>query len=84
MKERTKRTRKKTKNVENAFNAVFFYNGKNFVLRGGNEHRDFRLSMLVREENPDRYVYTENASKNRGGGLGQLTLYLNVPKACCT
>ena len=54
--------------------AVFYYNGKNFILRGGQEHRDLKLSQLERLTNPDRYVYTENASKNRGGGLGQLSL----------
>ena len=63
-----------TSSPRGLLNAVFFYNGKNFALRGGKEHRDFSLSMLVRKENPDRYIYTENASKNRGGGLGQLTL----------
>ena len=55
-------------------NAVFYYNGKNFVLRGGQEHRDLKLSMFTRLKDPDRYIYVENISKNRGGGLGQLTL----------
>ena len=52
--------------------AVFFYNGKNFCLRGGEEHRNLRLSQLKRTQNG--YIYTENASKNRQGGLGQLHL----------
>ena len=52
--------------------AVFFYNGKNFCLRGGKEHRELKLSQLVREKEPDRYVYIENGSKNRSGGLWQL------------
>ena len=43
--------------------AVFFYNGKNVCLRGGEEHRNLRLSQLKRTQNG--YVYTENASKNR-------------------
>ena len=48
--------------------------GKNFILRGGQEHHDLKLSQLQRLTNPGRYVYTENTSKNRGGGLGQLSL----------
>ena len=50
--------------------AVFYSNGKNFCLRGGSEHRNLRLSQLKRTENG--YTYTENASKNRSGGLAQL------------
>lgn len=49
--------------------AVFFLNGKNFCLRGGEEHRSLKISQLKREFNPNRYVYTENLSKNRSGGL---------------
>ena len=30
-------------------NAVFFYNGKNFCLRGGQEHRDLKFSQLKRK-----------------------------------
>ena len=41
---------------------VFYYNGKNFCLRGGQEHRDFKFSQLRRCTNPhDHYIYTENA-----------------------
>ncbi|XP_011403268.1 PREDICTED: uncharacterized protein KIAA1958-like [Amphimedon queenslandica] len=54
--------------------AVFFYNGKCFCLRGGQEHRDLKLSQLKRETGPDRYIYTENSSKNRKGGLRELRL----------
>ena len=50
--------------------AVFFSNGKNVCLRGGNEHRCLRLSQLQCTENG--YIYTENATKNRAGGLAQL------------
>ena len=65
-------------------NAVFYYNGKNFVLHGGQEHRDLKLSMLTRLKDPDRYVYVENSSKNRGGGLGQLRLeHKKVPVYSC-
>ena len=54
------------------FRAVFYYNGKNFCLRGGLEHRNLRLSQLVRVHDPDGYIYTEYASKNRTGGYLQL------------
>ena len=50
---------------------MFYLNGKHFCLRGRQEHRNLRLSQLKRYHNPDRYVYTENAS-NRSGGLRQL------------
>ena len=54
--------------------AVFFYNGKCFCLRGGQEHRDLQLSQLKRLYCPDRYMYYENTSKNRKGGLSELQL----------
>ena len=65
----------KVLNVDTAkglLRSVFFYNGKCFCLRGGQEHRDLGLSQLQRLQNPDHYVYTENSSKNRPGGFGQL------------
>lgn len=43
---------------------VFYMNGKNFSLRGGEEQRQLKLSQFQRLTNPLRYVYTENASKN--------------------
>ena len=52
--------------------AVFYLNGRNFCLRGGEEQRNLKISQLQRLRNPDRYVYTENASKNRYGGLKQM------------
>ena len=42
------------------FRAVFFLNGRNFCLRGGDEHRRLKLSGIYSA--PDRYVYTENSS----------------------
>ena len=33
--------------------AVFFYNGLNFVLRGGKEHRDLKISQLKFKNIPD-------------------------------
>ncbi len=32
------------------------------------------MSKLLRLKDPDRYIYTENISKNRAGGLAQLRL----------
>ena len=52
--------------------AIFFYNGKVFCLRGGSEHRSLMLTQLKRVE--DGYIYTENVSKNRPGGIAQLKL----------
>ena len=52
--------------------AVFYYNGKNFCLQEGKEHCCLKLSQIVRHMDPDHYVYTENGSKNRSGGLWQL------------
>jgi len=58
-------------------NAVFFYNGKNFLLRGGAEHRSLKFSQLTRSFNADgslHFTYTENSSKNRCGGFNQLNV----------
>ena len=49
-------------------NAVFFYNGKNFCLRGIAEHLNLRLSQIVRVS-PSRYTYIEFGSKNHSGGV---------------
>ncbi len=53
-------------------NAIFYYNGKGCCLRGGEEHRNLKLSQFKKQK--DGYIYTENKSKNRSGGLGQLNL----------
>ena len=58
-------------------NAVFFYNGRNFLLRGGAEHRELKLSQVKKNTSPEgreRYTYTEHASKNCRGGVGQLEI----------
>ena len=61
-------------------NCVFFYNGKNLCLRGGDEHRQLKLSQLRRDVTSvdgvqkNCYIYTEHGSKNRSAGLGQLHL----------
>ena len=54
---------------ESLLNAVFFYNGKSFALRGVREQVELRFEQLVRMENPDRYTYYEYGSKNHSGGL---------------
>lgn len=53
---------------------LFFYNGKNFLLRGGAEHRDLKLSQIKKNTSEGRvcYSHTENSSKNRGAGVRQL------------
>ena len=54
---------------------LFFYNGLSFLLRGGSEHRVLKLSQLSNNTSPEgrgRYTYTESASKNSSGGVGQL------------
>ena len=52
--------------------AVFFYVGKVFCIRGGEEQRRLGPSQLVRSNDPDCYTYIEHGSKNRTGGLLQL------------
>ena len=52
--------------------AVFFYVGKVFCIRGGEEQRRLGPSQLVRSKDPDCYTYIEHESKNRTGGLLQL------------
>ena len=52
--------------------AVFFYIGKRFCIRGGEEQRKLGPSQLKRSSDPDCYMYIEHGSKNRSGGLEQL------------
>ena len=56
------------------FRSVFFYNGKCFCLRGGEEHRELTLAEVERFEDPLRYVYTKNSSKNCKGGVSGMRL----------
>ena len=63
---------------------VFYYVGKAFCLRGGQEQRDLKPSQFIREYEPDRYTYVENGSKNHQGGFGTkrqsnkvVTIYAN-------
>lgn len=67
-------------NPNSLLRAVFYLNGSNFCLRGGEEQRNLKISQLKRLQNPDRYVYTENASKNRTGGLKKMRVKnISVP-----
>ena len=58
--------------------AVFFYNGKSFCLRGGQEQRGLKLSQITKSvesvggENVSCYTYREFGSKNRQGGFSSL------------
>ena len=54
--------------------AVFYYLGKHFCIRGGEEQRRLGPSQLVRSSNPDKYTYVEYGSKNRSGGLAQIRI----------
>ena len=55
-------------------NVVFYCNGKNFHLRGGEEHRFLSILQIQRYQNPDRFVYIETGSKNRSGGVNDYRL----------
>ena len=62
-------------------NAIFYYNGINFCLRAGEEHRNFREtqlcfgSVLATSGDELEFVdYIEHGSKNRPGGKKQLNL----------
>ena len=59
-------------NPTSLLHAVFYLNGRNFCLCGGEEQRNLKIGQFKRLQNPDRYVYTENASKNRTEGLKQM------------
>ena len=70
-------------NPSSLLNAMFYYNRLFFVLRGGQEHRNLKLSQIVAKSvpNPERLSdmidvveYTEHGSKNRPGGKHQLNL----------
>ena len=47
--------------------AVFFYVGKVFCIRGGQEQRELKVSQFRRSSNPDCYTYVEYGSKTISG-----------------
>ena len=53
-------------------NAVFYLNGKNFHLRGGDEHKFLRISQFQYHRNPERFEYVEGGSKNHPGGVNEV------------
>ena len=57
-------------------NAVFFYNGKSFALRGVKEQLDLRFEQFILMRDPDRYTYYEHGSKNHSGGVADKDMYL--------
>ena len=59
-------------------NAVFYYNGKSFCLRGGVEHRELKIKQLERTFEPNGYIYHEYVSKNQSGTYQQLHLQSKV------
>lgn len=44
--------------------AVFYYNGKKFLLRGGAEHRGLKFSQLQRTPNAYIYMQSQNLVKD--------------------
>ena len=54
--------------------AVFFYIGKRFCVRGGEEQRKLGPSQFKRSFKPDCFTFIEHGSKNRSGGLQQLKI----------
>ena len=72
-----------TQSTQSLLNTVFYLTGLHFVLRGGQEHRELKLSQFKFKTlpNPDKageqievVEYTEFSSKNRPGGTKQLNL----------
>lgn len=49
---------------------AFYYVGKCFCLRGGQELRELKPSQFVRGYNPDSYTHVDNGSKNHKGTFG--------------
>ena len=46
---------------------AFFYIGKSFCLRGGEEQRSLKPSQFIHSWSPDCYTYVENSSRNKSG-----------------
>ena len=65
-------------------NAVFFYNGKSFALRGIKEQVDLRFEQIQRKG--DGYNYYEHGSKNHPGGVndksnGKVVTIVDTPNS---
>ena len=55
-----------------SFASCFFYNSKNFFLRGGEEHKSLKRSQFTKTQNGSMYI--ENVSKICQGGISQVRL----------
>ena len=66
--------------------STFFYNGKSFCLRGGQEQCGLKLSQITRSVESvegrvvNCYIYREFGSKNREGGFSSLNTDNKVVK----
>ena len=58
-----------TDNPKSLQRAVFYYVGKRFCIRGGEEQRRLGPSQFIRSSNPDCITYFECGSKNNSGTL---------------
>ena len=67
-----------TKTPKALQNAAFFIFGKMFCLHGGIELRELKPSQVQRHMNPDRYIYSEDVSKNCNGIFKQLNIATKV------
>ena len=63
-----------TETPEKLLHTVFYLNGKNFLLRGGEEHYNLKISQMQRFDSPPRYEYAEVVSKNCSGSLASYRL----------
>ena len=59
---------------EALLNAMFFYNGKNFCLRGVSEQQELRFNQIHMLRKPRSIQYCEHGSKNNQGGLQEQRL----------
>ena len=65
-------------------NAVFFYNGKSFALRGIKEQAELRFEQVRRRA--EGYTYYEHGSKNHSGGVddksnGKVVTIVDTPNS---
>ena len=60
---------------------VFFYIGKRFCIRGGEEQRRLGPSQFIRSFNPDCFTYVEHGSKNYAARVKDLR-YENKQVPC--
>ena len=71
------------KDPQSSSKCCIFHCWKNVFPRGGVELRELKLSQVQRHMNPDRYIYSENVSKNRNGTFKQLNIANKVVPTNC-